>query len=74
MRKGTFYSNNYIECESNGERNKTLSIKDIGEVNRVGSKDKRVGSENRLVGNKLQSFEYSKKSRQITTVFILVCS
>ena len=28
MRVGNFYSNNYIEYESNGDRNKTLSIEE----------------------------------------------
>ena len=34
VRAGTFYSNNYIEYESNGDRNKTLSIEEY--LNKIG--------------------------------------
>ena len=57
VRVDNFYSNNYIECESNGDRNKTLSIKEYLEIIRPCLKD---------IINNLKKKQYMENSINIS--------
>ena len=57
VRVDNFYSNNYIECESNGDRNKTLSIKEYLQIIRPCLKD---------IINNLKKKQYMENSINIS--------
>ena len=57
VRVDNFYSNNYIECESNGDRNKTRSIKEYLEIIRSCLKD---------IINNLKKKQYMENSINIS--------